>query len=88
VQNNLWEDSLSNINIYFLRSSDNSRPIYGRNNLRKFSIKCAGSNNWNKIPPLKSVIRVTLAPSRLNQKTIFHPNRTDKHVLRPTTVVN
>lgn len=77
---------ISTTNPYCLLSSDNYMHIYGCNKLHKFSIKCVGPNNWNKIP-LEICYSGKFSTFKIKlKKTIFCLNRTDHNAL--TTVVN
>src|SRR6218665_4000302 len=43
--------TVSTINPYFLRNSNNYRLVACRTNIRKFSIKYTGPSVWNSLPP-------------------------------------
>jgi len=60
--------TVSSINLYFLRNSNNYRPVACRTNYRKFSIKYTGPSAWNSLPPhLKQRTSILLFKNRLKQ---------------------
>src|SRR6218665_2694931 len=60
--------TVSSINLYLLRNSNNYRPVAGSTNIRKFSIKYTGPSVWNSIPPyLTQTTSILLFKSRLKQ---------------------
>src|SRR6218665_512255 len=60
--------TVSSINPYLLRNSNNYRPDACRTNIRKFSIKYTGPSVWNSFPPyLIQTTCILLFKSRLKQ---------------------
>src|SRR6218665_2721510 len=70
LPNNLFDyfTTVSSINPYLLRNSNNYRPVACRTNTRKFSIKYTGPSVWNSLPPyLTQTTSILLIKSRLKQ---------------------